>query len=66
MAVLLAVVALFYFSIRLPATPCSALILPPLLFVCAYGLNLNRLRERQPDLVEAGPGVPDHGEGVSA
>ena len=51
--VLFGVVALFFLGIRLPATPRSALILPPLLFACAYGLNRNRLHERQPDLVDA-------------
>ena len=53
MPVLCGVVALFFLGIRLPATPRSALILPPLLFACAYGLNRNRIQERQPDLVEA-------------
>jgi len=53
MPVLFGVVALFYLGIRLPATPRSVLILPPLLFACAYGLNRNRLPERQPDLMDA-------------
>jgi hypothetical protein len=46
------VVALFYVIIRLPATPHSALILPPLLAACAWGLVRNRIREQRPDLVE--------------
>ena len=52
MPVLVAVVILFFLVIRVPATPRSALILPPLLLACAYGLNRNRIRERRPDLVD--------------
>lgn len=52
MPVLFGVVALFFLGIRLPATPRSALILPPLLFACACGLNRNRIREERPDLVD--------------
>jgi len=52
MPVLVAVVMLFFLAIRVPATPRSALILPPLLVACAYGLNRNRIRERRPDLVD--------------
>ena len=52
MPVLFGIAALFFLAIRLPATPRSALILPPLLLVCASGLNRNRLHERRPDLVE--------------
>lgn len=52
MPVLVAVVLLFFLTIRVPATPRSALILPPLLLACAYGLNRNRLHERRPDLVD--------------
>jgi len=50
--VLVGVVALFFLVIRVPATPRSALILPPLVLVCAYGLNRNRLHERRPSLVD--------------
>ena len=53
MPVVCGVVTLFFLGIRLPAIPRSALILPPLLFACTYGLNRNRIQERQPDLVEA-------------
>jgi len=53
MPVLLGLVALFFLGIRLPATPRSAMILPPLLLACAYGLNRNRIYERRPDLVDA-------------
>jgi len=52
MPVLFGVVALFFLVIRLPATPRSALILPPLLGACGYGLIRNRSREQRPDLVE--------------
>ena len=52
MPVLVAVVVLFFLGIRVPATPRSAFILPPLLLACAYGLNRNRTRERRPDLVD--------------
>jgi hypothetical protein len=51
--VLLAVVALFFLAVRVPATPRSILILPPLLLVCAYGLRRNHRQEQRPDLVEA-------------
>jgi len=51
--VLLAVVALFFLAVRVPATPRSILILPPLLWVCAYGLRRNHRQEQRPDLVEA-------------
>jgi hypothetical protein len=52
MPVLFGVVALFFLIIRLPATPRSALILPPLLAACACGLVRNRIREQRPDLVD--------------
>jgi hypothetical protein len=52
MPVLLGIVALFFLGIRIPATPRSALILPPLLLACAYALNRNRTHEQRPDLVE--------------
>jgi hypothetical protein len=52
MPVLLGVVVLFYLGIRLPATPRSVLILPPLLLACTYGLYRNRLHEQRPDLVD--------------
>jgi len=52
MATLLGIVVLFFVCVRVPATPRSALILPPLLVACAYGLNRNRAHERQPDLVD--------------
>lgn len=51
--VLLALVALFFLGVRVPATPRSALILLPLLLGCAYGLRLNRRQEQRPDLMEA-------------
>ena len=51
-SVLFGVAALFFVSVRVPATPRSALILPPVLVACAYGLNRNRLQEQAPDLVE--------------
>lgn len=51
-AALFGIVALFFVCVRIPATPRSALVLPPLLAACAYGLNRNRLDERRPDLVE--------------
>ena len=50
---LLAVVALFFFAVRVPATPRSALILPPLLLVCAYGLRRNQSNQERPDLVDS-------------
>jgi hypothetical protein len=53
MPVLLGLVALFFVGIRIPATPRSALILPPLLLLCAYGLRRNQNREQRPDLLEA-------------
>ena len=52
MPVLFGIVVLFFLAIRIPATPRSALILPPLLLACASGLNRNRLHERRPDLVD--------------
>ena len=52
MAALFGIVALFFVCVRIPATPRSALILPPLLVACADGLNRNRLQEQRPDLVE--------------
>jgi hypothetical protein len=52
MPVLFGVVALFFLVIRLPATPRSALILPPLLSACVWGLLRNRNREQRPDLVD--------------
>ena len=51
--VLLGLVALFFLSVRIPATPRSALILPPLLLMCAYGLRRNQSQEQRPDLLEA-------------
>jgi hypothetical protein len=53
MPVLLGLVALFFVGIRIPATPRSALILPPLLLLCAYGLLRNRSQTQRPDLLEA-------------
>ncbi len=52
MPALVAVVVLFFLVIRLPATPRSALILPPLLLLCAYGLRRNQRQEQRPDLVD--------------
>jgi len=52
MPVLVAVVVLFFLVIRVPATPRSALILPPLLLLCAYGLRRNQRQEQRPDLVD--------------
>lgn len=54
--VLLSVVALFFLVVRVPATPGSALILPPLLLACAYGLIRNRRQEQRPDLVASALG----------
>jgi len=53
MPVLLGLVALFFVGVRIPATPRSALILPPLLLLCAYGLRRNQSHEQRPDLLEA-------------
>jgi len=47
------VVALFFAGVRIPATPRSVLILPPLLLMCAYGLRRNQSQEQRPDLLEA-------------
>lgn len=51
--VLLSLITLFFLGVRVPATPRSALILPPLLLACAYGLRRNQSQEQRPDLVEA-------------
>jgi hypothetical protein len=51
--ILTAFVALFFLTVRIPATPRSALILPPLLLACAYCLRRNQKQEQRPDLVEA-------------
>jgi hypothetical protein len=53
MPVLLGLAALFFVGVRIPATPRSALILPPLLLMCAYGLRRNQSQEQRPDLLEA-------------
>jgi hypothetical protein len=53
LAVLLAVVALFFLAVRVPATPRSALILSPLLLVCAYALRRNQSQEQRPDLLDS-------------
>lgn len=50
--VLLALVTIFYLGVRVPATPRSAWILPPLLLACGYGLRRNRGREQRPDSLE--------------
>ena len=50
--VLLGLVTLFFLGVRVPATPRSALILPPLLLACAHGLRRNRSQEKRPDLLE--------------
>ena len=50
--VLLGLVALFFLGVRVPATPRSALILPPLLLACAYGLRRNQSQEQRPDLLD--------------
>ncbi|HEY5911351.1 MAG TPA: hypothetical protein VJA21_12180 [Verrucomicrobiae bacterium] len=52
MPILVAVVVVFFLAIRVPATPRSALILPPLLLACTFGLNRNRIHEQRPDLVD--------------
>jgi hypothetical protein len=52
MAALLGIAALVFVCARIPATPRSALILPPLLLLCAIGLRRNRINERRPDLLE--------------
>ena len=51
--ILLGVIALFFVGLRVLATPRSALILPPLLLACAYGLRRNLSQEPRPDLLEA-------------
>ena len=53
MPVLLGLAALFFVGVRIPATPRSALILPPLLLMCAYGLRRNQSQEQRADLLEA-------------
>jgi hypothetical protein len=50
--VLLGLAGLFFLAVRVPATPRSALVLPPLLALCAYALWRNRSQEKQPDLLE--------------
>jgi len=50
--ILLGLIALLFVGVRVPATPRSALILPPLLVACAYGLRRNQGREHRPDLLE--------------
>jgi hypothetical protein len=37
---------------RVPSRPSAALILPPLLLLCAVGLHRNRLAEERPDLLD--------------
>jgi len=54
--ILLGLVSLFFLSVRIPATPRSALILPPLLLACAYGLRRNQRQEHCPDLLEVALG----------
>ena len=51
--ILLGLVVLFFLGVRIPATPRSALILPPLLLACGYGLWRNQSQERRPDLLDA-------------
>ena len=51
--ILLGLAALVFLGVRVPATPRSVLILPPLLLLCAYGLRRNQSQEQRPDLVEA-------------
>jgi len=51
--VLLGLAALFFVGVRVPASPRSALILPPLLLACAYGLRRNQSQQQRPDLLEA-------------
>ncbi len=50
--ILVGLIALFFVGVRVPATPRSALILPPLLLVCTYGLCRNQGQEHRPDLLE--------------
>jgi len=50
--ILLGLAALFFALVRVPATPRSALILPPLLLLCTYGLWRSRHHEERPDLLE--------------
>lgn len=52
LSVLLGVITLFFVGVRVPATPRSVLILPPLLLACAYGLRRNQSQEQRRDLVE--------------
>jgi hypothetical protein len=50
--IFLGVIALFFVGVRVPVTPRSAVILPPLLLACAYGLRRNQGQEHRPDLLE--------------
>lgn len=52
LAALLAIVALLFLAVRVPATPRSAFILPPLLLACAWGLRRNHSQEQRSDLIE--------------
>lgn len=52
-AMVLGLVVLFFVAARIPATPRSALILPPLLLLCFYALRKNSVREQRPDVLES-------------
>ena len=52
MPVLLGLAARFFLGVRIPATPRSALVLPPLPPVCAYGLRRNLNQEQRSDMQE--------------
>ena len=50
--VLSGLVLLFFLGVRVPATPRSAIVLPPLLLLCAVGLRRNARIEGRPDLLD--------------
>ena len=56
MLILPGLAALFFVGVRVPATPKSALILPPLMLLCVYGLYRNNRRGQQPDVLEKAMG----------
>jgi hypothetical protein len=49
--VLWGLVLVIFLAARVPARPTAALILPPLLLLCATGLRRNAIREQRPDLL---------------
>ena len=50
-SVLWGLVLVIFLAARVPARPTAALILPPLLLLCATGLRRNAIREQRPDLL---------------